>query len=145
MAYTRRDSEGAFLGGNQLTPSEATSQPCSPEHERANPPPHCVPAVSILQCTTFILFMTKLHSRSHLPCTAPVTTPDGTRPPCTRAFKTNVMACRCHMFMVWVAATAFGLTRSRVLRSLLRRACLLSRATPEGLSIFFNRMLWCHT
>jgi hypothetical protein len=123
MAYTRRDTEGAFFGGNPLPPSEATPRSYSPEHEHANPPPppHCVPGVSILRCITFILSMTTLFLRLHLPCTAPATTPNGTRPRYTRAFRTRVMASRCHMSMVWLAATAFGLTRSRVPRSLLRR------------------------
>jgi hypothetical protein len=121
MAYPRRDTEGAFLGGNPLPPSEATPQPYSPEHERANPPSPCVPAVSILRCITFILSMPTLFSRPHLPCTAPATTPNGAHPRCTRAFRTSVMACRCHISMVWLADTTFGLTRSRMLRSALRR------------------------
>jgi hypothetical protein len=52
MAYPRRETEHAHLGGNPLPPSEATPQPYSPEHERASSPlpPHCVPAVSILRC-----------------------------------------------------------------------------------------------
>ena len=140
MAYTRRDTKGAFLGGNPLPPSEATPQPYSTEDERVNPPPppHCVPAVSILRCITFILSITKLFSRPHLPCTAPAATLNGTRLRCTRASRTNVVACRCHMSMVWLAATAFGLTRSRVLRSLLprraqRRRALPPLSTPEGL------------
>ena len=155
MAYARRDTEDVFLGANQhgLPPSEATTpQPYSPEHERDNPPPppHCVPAVSISRCITFILSMIKLFSRLHLPRTAPATVPNGTRRRCTRAFRTSVMACRGHMSMVWPAVTAFGLTRSRLLYSLLwrgrrRRASLPISSDPEGLSDFFNRMPCIHT
>ena len=64
MAYTRWDTEGEFLGGNPLPPSEASPgpQPYSPNQEHTNlpPPPHCVPAVSILRCITFVLSMTTL-------------------------------------------------------------------------------------
>jgi len=151
MAYTHRDSEGASLGGNPLPPSEATPRPYSPEHwhEHANPPPppNRVPAVSVLQCITLISSMTTLFLRSHLPWIAPVVTPNGTDQRCTRAFRTSaIMASRCHMSMIWLAATAFGLTCSRVLRLRLRRE-RQRRALPPLLSdprrseVFFYRML----
>lgn len=151
MAYTRRDTDGAFMGGNSLPPSEATPQSpqsySSGEYERANPPPppHCMLAVSTLRCITFILSVMTLSPRPHLPCTATAAGLNGTRRLCTRASRTNVMTCRGHMSMVWLAATAFGLMRStanRVLRSLLRRRGRRRRALPplssdpEGLSVF---------
>lgn len=53
MAYTRRDTEGAFLGGNPLPSSEATPQP-SPEREHANPPPHCMQAAApSVRCSSY--------------------------------------------------------------------------------------------
>jgi hypothetical protein len=54
MPYTaiHSDTGGGFHGGNSLPQSEATSQPLtySPEHDQANAPPCCVPAVSVLRC-----------------------------------------------------------------------------------------------
>jgi hypothetical protein len=138
MSYTRRDTEGVFFGGHPTTPSDATPhspQPYSLENERANPPPPpcCMPAVSILRCTTFISSVMTLFSRPHLPCTAPASAPNGTLPHCTQAFRTSVMTCRGHMSMVWLAATTFGLMHStaiRVPRSLLRRRGRRRRAQP---------------
>ena len=144
MAYTRRDTEDAFL--DPLSPPESAPQPNSPErHERANPPPPCVPAVSILRPIAFFSSMTKLFSSLHLSFTVPATAPTGMRPRCSRAFRTSVMACRCHAPMVWHAAMAFGPTHSRVLCSLLRWWCRQRRALPslsslgrpEDLSFFF--------
>ena len=135
MSYTviHRDTGDGGYGQNSLQ-SEATPQPYSPEHERANapPPPHCMLTVSVRRFFVFVSSMTIFFSRPHLPCTTPHS---GMRPRCIRVFRTSVMARHCHMPTMWLAATIFGLTRSRLLRSLLRRrrrALPFSRALPKA-------------
>jgi hypothetical protein len=121
MAYTaiHRDTGYGYYGGNSLPHSEATPQPSSHEIDHTNvPPSHCVPTVSVFQCVASFSSMTILFLRLHFPCTVLAMPLNGMHPRCTLVFRTSSMACLCHITM-WPAAIVFGLTRSRVLRSLL--------------------------
>src|SRR5260370_21041231 len=114
MAYTnthRDTAENAVSGGNTLPPLASD----------VTPAPHFAPAVSIFRYIAFVPSVTMLFSRPHLPCAVPAVALNGTRPRCTQAFRTSAMACRAHMLIVWLVTTWFGLTLSRVVRSLLWR------------------------